>query len=129
MHELSVCLALVQQVADIAREKNAIAIDRVLIKIGPLSGIEPELLRNAYPLAAVGTLADDAELVISAAEIVVRCNVCGAESTVPANRLLCSACGDFRTTLLSGDELLLQSVELRTSQQVAAARLMSANEG
>lgn len=129
MHELSVCLALVQQVADIAREKNAIAIDRVLIKIGPLSGIEPELLRNAYPLAAVGTLAGDAELVISAAEIVVRCNVCGAESTVPANRLLCSACGDFRTTLLSGDELLLQSVELRTSQQVAAARLMSANEG
>lgn len=129
MHELSVCLALVQQVADIAREKNAIAIDRVLIKIGPLSGIEPELLRNAYPLAAVGTLAGDAELVISAAEIVVRCNVCGAESTVPANRLLCSACGDFRTTLLSGDELLLQSVELRTSQQATADRLMSASEG
>jgi len=129
MHELSVCLALVQQVTSIAQEKNAVAIDRVLIKIGPLSGIEPELLRHAYPLAAAGTLAGEAELVISPAEIVVRCRECGADSTVPANRLLCSACGDFRTTLLSGDELLLQSVELRTSQQADVAVLTLASEG
>ena len=27
-------------------------------------------------------------------------------------RLLCAACGDFRTRLLSGDELLLTSLEL-----------------
>jgi hydrogenase nickel incorporation protein HypA/HybF len=129
MHELSVCLSLVQQVVDIAQKNNAVAVDRVLIKIGPLSGIEPQLLRNAYPLAAVGTLAGDAELVIAAAEVEVRCNQCGAESRVAANRLLCPACGDFRTTLLSGDELLLQSVEMRTSERANGAALASASEG
>lgn len=115
MHELSVCLSLVQQVEKIAHERNACAIDRIMIKVGPLSGIEPELLRSAYPLAAVGTIASDAELIISDAEIVVRCNECGAESTVAVNRLLCSVCGDFRTRLVSGDEMVLQSLELRTS--------------
>jgi hydrogenase nickel incorporation protein HypA/HybF len=126
MHELSVCLALVQQLEQIARERNAVAIDRIVLRVGPLSGIETELLRKAYPLAAAGTPAADAELVFNAADIVVRCGECGAESTVPANRLLCSVCGDFRTTLLSGDEMLLQSVELRTGQQPADDVMASA---
>jgi hydrogenase nickel incorporation protein HypA/HybF len=115
MHELSVCLSLLQQVEQIARERNAAVIDRIVIKLGPLSGIEPGLLRKAYPLAAVGTLASDAELVIDDAAVVVRCSVCNAESRVPSNRLLCSECGDFRTRLISGDEMILQSVELRTA--------------
>jgi len=121
MHELSVCLSLVQQVEKIAHERGALAIDRIVIRLGPLSGIEPGLLRNAYPLAAAGTMADKALLIIEDAEIVVRCHECGAESTVPANRLLCSACGDFRTRLISGDEMLLQSLELRTSHSVEVA--------
>lgn len=115
MHELSVCLSLLQQVEKIARERNAGAIDRIVIKLGPLSGIEPELLRKAYPLAAIGTVASHAELIIDDAAVVVRCSACGAESQVPSNRLLCAQCGDFRTRLVSGDEMILQRVELRTA--------------
>jgi len=117
MHELSVCLALVQQLQAIAREQGAESIDRVILNIGPLSGIEPELLRNAYPLAAAGTAANAAELVIHSADIIVRCNTCGAKSIAAANRLLCGACGDFRTRLMSGDEMQLQRVEFRRSQK------------
>lgn len=115
MHELSVCLSLLQQVERIAHERNANVVERIVLKIGPLSGIEPQLLRNAYPLAATGTVAQDAELVISDAKIVVHCSECGAESQVPPNRLLCSQCGDFRTRLVSGDEMILQSVEFSVS--------------
>ena len=113
MHELSVCLSLLQQVEQIAHKCNASAVERIVLKVGPLSGIEPALLRHAYPLAATGTVASDAELIIGDSEVVVRCNECGAESEVPPNRLLCSQCGDFRTRLVSGDEMILQSVELR----------------
>lgn len=112
MHELSVCTALLDQVEKIAHERNALAVSRIVLRLGPLSGIEPQLLRRAYPLAAAGTIAEHAELTIDASDVVVRCSQCGEESAVPANRLLCSACGDFRTHLISGDELLLQSVEL-----------------
>ncbi len=114
MHELSVCLSLLSQVERIAHEYHATHIDRIIVKIGPLSGIEPDLLRNAYPLAATGTLAENAELVIGETEIRIRCSDCGTESTVVANRLLCPACSNFRTSLLSGDEMILQSVELRS---------------
>lgn len=113
MHELSICQALIDQVTDIARAHGASRVDRIRLKVGPLSGVEPTLLQHAYPLAAVGTLAEDAELVIESAEIRVHCHLCGAETEARPNRLLCGACGAFRTRLVSGDELLLANLELR----------------
>jgi hydrogenase nickel incorporation protein HypA/HybF len=112
MHELSVCMSLLDQVEAIARERGAGKVTRVELRVGPLSGVETDLLRNAYPLAAAGTIAEDAELVIENAAVVVRCTQCGAESNAEVNHLLCTSCGDFRTTVISGDELILQRVEL-----------------
>ena len=112
MHELSVCLALMQQVETIAARHGANRVTSISLKIGPLSGIEPALLENAFPLAATGTVAADAQLLIEHSDIVVRCTACGECSVVAANRLLCASCGDFRTNLESGDEMLLASLEL-----------------
>lgn len=112
MHELSVCLSLMQQIESIARERDASRVTRITLNIGPLSGVEPDLLRNAYPLAAAGTVAEDAELVMETPDIVVRCSQCDSETTVMPNKLLCGSCGDFRTRVISGDELVLMRVEL-----------------
>jgi len=112
MHELSVCLSLLQQLETIASERSAVAVEKIYLQIGPLSGIEPALLKSAYPLAAAGTVAADAELIIEASDVVVSCTECGVESPAQANRLLCSACGDFRTQIVSGDEMILQRMEM-----------------
>jgi len=112
MHELSVCLSLLQQLEKIASERNAVAVEKIYLQVGPLSGVEPALLMNAYPLAAAGTIAADAELIIETCDVVVSCTECGAESPAKANRLLCAACGDFRTKIVSGDEMILQRMEM-----------------
>ncbi len=114
MHEMSVCLSLLQQVEQIAAQHGASAIAKIRLKIGPLSGVEATLLRRAYPVAVAGTVAEKAELLIDTADVVVRCTACGNTSTVAPNRLLCAACGDFRTRVVSGDEMILASVELET---------------
>ena len=112
MHELSVCLSLIEQIQRVAEENDAQSVTRVELGIGPLSGVEPKLLRNAYPMAAAGTIAADAELIITVSEVRVTCNECGAESAASANRLICGECGDYRTEVTSGDELILQRLEL-----------------
>lgn len=112
MHELSLCQALLDQVTQIAREHGASRVDRILLRVGPLAGVEPMLLQHAYPLAAAGTLAEAAELVIEPAQVVVRCSECGAETQAKASRLLCASCGSYKTRLVSGDELLLANLEL-----------------
>ncbi|NCA69468.1 MAG: hydrogenase maturation nickel metallochaperone HypA [Sphingobacteriia bacterium] len=112
MHELSICQSLLDQVERIAAEHGAHRVERILLRVGPLSGVEAPLLRHAYPLAAVGTIAEHAELIIEPAEVRVACSACGATTPAAPNRLLCAVCGSFKTRLISGDEMLLASLEL-----------------
>lgn len=116
MHELSVCYGLIDQVADVARAQRALGVARIRVRVGPLSGVEPQLLLQAFPLARAGTVAEDAELEIEALPIRVHCERCNADTTVLPNRLVCGACGDWRTRVISGDELQLTSVELVTEE-------------
>lgn len=112
MHELSICLSLLDQVKAIAAEHEARGVTLIRLRIGPLSGVEPQLLANAYPLAAAGTIAEHARLEIDSGAIRVRCRACGAESEATPNRLLCADCDSYQTELISGDEMLLASLEL-----------------
>ncbi len=114
MHELSVCRAMLAQVAEIAGRHGARRVQGIVVRIGPLSGVEPALLARTFPLARAGTVAAHAELTIEPQPVRVRCDACGAESAATPSRLLCAACGDWRTRLISGDELVLASVELGT---------------
>lgn len=104
---------MLDQVEAIAAEHAALGVSSITIRIGPLSGVEPDLLRHAFPIARAGTIAAAARLVIECLPIRVRCEQCGAETDAAPNRLLCGACGDWHTQLVSGDELLLASVELQ----------------
>lgn len=120
MHELAICQALVSQLEGIAGPRAA-RIQQVRLGIGPLSGVEPQLLQFAYPLACAGTRAEGSHLVIEPTQPRVRCRSCGAETTAAPNRLLCGSCGDWRTDLLAGDELLLLRVELETRESKVEA--------
>lgn len=112
MHELSLCQALLGEVERVAAAHAARRVTRVVVRLGPLAGVEPALLRQAWPLAAGEGIAAGAELALEEQPLRVRCRSCGAEGEATINRMLCPACGDWHTTLLSGDELLLASVEL-----------------
>lgn len=111
MHELSVCQAVVAQVAAIARQ-HAAQVCSITLRIGPLSGVEASLVQQAFPLAAAATPFAHARVIVEAAPVRVRCRSCRRETPASPNRLVCAECGDWRTTLMSGDELLLASVEL-----------------
>jgi hydrogenase nickel incorporation protein HypA/HybF len=119
MHELSVCQGLLSQVDEIARREHAQHVDLIRLRIGPLSGVEPELLQQAFGIARAGTIAAEAVLDIQTLPVRIRCTRCGTETEASPNRLLCGQCGDYRTQLLSGDEMLLASIELTRSTEEA----------
>ncbi len=115
MHELAVAQALVEQVEAVISQHGAASARLIRVRIGPLAGVVPELLASAFPLAAASTRMADAELDLVAAPVRVHCQTCGAETDAAMNRLLCGACGDWHTQVISGDELLLESVELESA--------------
>ena len=114
MHELSVCQALIEQVERVARENDASRVVSIVISVGPLSGVEPQLLEHAYPLAAAGTIAEHATLTVETVPVRVRCRACAAETVAEPNRIVCGACDDWQVDVIAGDEMVLQRVELET---------------
>ena len=117
MHELAVCQALIEQVERVARDNAARRILSITVSVGPLSGIEAKLLEHAYPLAAAGTVAEEAKLVVVTVPVRVRCRACKAETEAASNRLLCGSCNDWHVDVIAGEEMLLQRVEIETADE------------
>ena len=112
MHEMSICQGLISQVEGFARENHANRVDLIVLSIGPLSGVEPELLRRAFTVARMETVAEEADLEIETGPVTVECRACGSSGEAQVNRLLCPSCGDWKVNLVQGDELLLMRLEV-----------------
>ena len=117
MHELSVCQSIIQQVISLADEHHAESIIKINLAIGPLAGIDMHLLQQAFPLASAGTLAASALLETEALPIRIKCQSCQRESEAEMNKLICAYCNDWHTQLISGDEMLITSVEFETCEE------------
>jgi len=109
---MTICQGLIDQVQRIAKEQGASRVDNIVLSIGPLSGIEPQLLSRSFEIARLETIAEDAELEIETGPVVVECRSCGASGEARINRLVCPSCGDWQVNLKRGDELLLLRLEI-----------------
>lgn len=113
MHEYSLVQAMMRRVEEEARAHNASRVQRVQVRIGHLSGVEPDLFATAYEVLRVGTLCANAELAIAREEVEWCCSVCG--TMVPAGgELVCPACG-WPARLIRGDDLTLERIELEVA--------------
>ena len=109
MHELSIAEAIVG-IAD--RHAVGRPVARVEVKVGHLRQVVPSALEFAFELVAQGTAVEGADLVIESVPATGRCRGCGAQSTLGGFPLRCSACGGLDLELLSGEELLVDALEL-----------------
>lgn len=112
MHELSVCQALLDQVRQVLAENGGTEVSAITVRLGPLSGVEPKLLEQAFTLARAGTPAARARLIIEPEPVRIHCSTCNAEHETESNRLRCPACHAASNRLVSGDTLLLASVAI-----------------
>ncbi|QFQ95003.1 hydrogenase maturation nickel metallochaperone HypA [Streptomyces phaeolivaceus] len=112
MHEMSVALAVVDQVAEAAdRAGNVTAVRSVRLQVGELAGVVPDSLTFCFELACAGTLLEGAELVTEAVPGRAQCTACAHEWAVGMPpRLTCPVCDGTRTDLLSGRELQIVDV-------------------
>jgi len=112
MHELSLCQALIRQAARVAQEHGAPRITHLHVRIGRLSGVEADLLQQAFSSASRGSIAEGATLHFEHSPVRIHCPACARDAEVEVNRLACPHCDHWQTQLIGGDELLLVSVDL-----------------
>ncbi len=112
MHEMSIIQALITSCEEQARRYSAASIRKVEVKIGVMSGVEPELLATCFDTFKEGTICDGAQLVIISQGVVVFCNDCQQQSPLTERRFRCPECKGGNLEIVDGEEMYLMSLEL-----------------
>ncbi|GAA1253337.1 hydrogenase maturation nickel metallochaperone HypA [Kitasatospora nipponensis] len=122
MHEMSIAMAVVEQVEQAAREHGRGAVAVVRLQVGELAGVVPDSLAFCFELACSETVLAGAELAFETVAARARCRPCEAEWAVgmPPD-LTCPHCRGGQVDLLAGRELQILDVEWADGPAYAAA--------
>ena len=109
MHEL----AIAQAIFGIAeRHADGRPVSGVEVKVGHLRQVVPSALTVAFELVSEGSSLQGAELRIEEVAAAGVCRECGAETLLPDFPLSCARCGALDVDVTSGEELLVESLEI-----------------
>jgi len=119
MHEMSLVKSLIAQVDKLVASNGGGTLRRVRVQVGPLSGVEPALMKSAWEQWCAAAGRRGATLEIEQVPLVARCRTCNRAFHPVRFRFRCPACGGTQTETVSGDGVILHSIALDDAQQGA----------
>jgi hydrogenase nickel incorporation protein HypA/HybF len=113
VHELSVAAQLIRLVEEHARRAGAQRVLAVHLALGEHSHLVGDALRWHFERLAAGGLVAGASLHIRRISMRFRCDDCSADYTPGVEDWRCPQCGRVGRLLDAGDELLIESIEVK----------------
>ena len=112
MHEYSVVQSLLESCEEHARANEAKKVTKVVVKIGVLSGVEPDLLQTAFDTFKEQTVCHDAQFIINHQKIVIECFDCNTKSILEKHEFCCPKCESVNIKVIDGEDMFLMSLEM-----------------
>lgn len=113
MHELGIMESAMAAVLREAQSRGARRVHRIVLRIGSLSGVEPDALRFAFDVVARDTLAAEATLDIETVAARSFCSTCQADFDVETGFIFtCPRCRQLCGEVRQGRELELSHLEM-----------------
>ena len=119
MHERSLVQSLLNQVSGIQQQHHAVAVSRVTVELGPLSGVEADLVRAAFEELTSAHKPFAPVLVIRKIGLTLTCSECGSKSVSEKIDFQCCHCGSSQVRVTGGDEFRLIDVDLEGPNSAA----------
>ena len=110
MHELALAEGIIN-IVESEKEKNGF--DRVLeisLRIGEYSGVIPSCIEEFFPMAAKGTAAENARLVMNIVKAEFECRDCGFRGTLEKHTARCPTCGSTAIRMTAGREFFVKNL-------------------
>jgi hydrogenase nickel incorporation protein HypA/HybF len=111
MHEFGIIQNIFKVIEDVAAKNQLRSVNKVVLRIGGLRQVVPEFLRFAFETISKGTIAENAELIITEVPIKVKCHACAKEYVVKQRIYVCPECNEGKCEVLSGKEIMVESIE------------------
>jgi len=112
MHEYSIVQSLLDQCEQNAKANNAKKIKKVVVKIGIMSGVEPDLLKTAFETFKEGTMCEDCEYIQNIQKIKIKCFNCDTISELETHEYACPKCNSVELDVIDGEDMFLMQLEL-----------------
>jgi hydrogenase nickel incorporation protein HypA/HybF len=109
MHEFSIASAVV---ATAVKHAGGRRVTVVSLRIGALRQVVPDALEFAFGIVSRETACEGARLEWEDVPLRVACAPCDAVATLERPPFRCPRCGDGAVTVVSGEELEVESIEL-----------------
>ncbi len=112
MHELGIATAVLQQVEAEFRRRPGARFTKVGLRIGEVSGVDPEALSFGFEALVKDTRWEGLALEIDYCPRQQRCLGCGAVFQARDMNTDCPRCGELNTICVSGNELDIAYLEM-----------------
>ncbi len=116
MHEMSITQHILDWALAEASRQHAVKIHTIHLVLGPFSGIVPECIQMYMDLMAEGTIAEGVQIQSRTLPLKVLCRDCGKKSQITRRHIACPYCQSLRLKILSGNECLIDSLEVDTDE-------------
>lgn len=117
MHEVSLMRELLKQVELAMRQNKVERVSSIQIEIGPLAGVEPVLVEQAFKVLIPDTQFESTRLVVHQTALVAVCRECRDEFEIINFQFSCPSCSSPRVQVISGDQLCLKSITTEMTPQ------------
>jgi len=113
MHEYSIVQSLLNMCEENARANNAKKVSKVVVKIGVMSGVEPDLLQTAFDTFKEATVCEDCEFIMNIQKVKINCKDCDFVCELEENEYLCPKCKSANLEIIDGEDMFLMQLELQ----------------
>ncbi|MBN2542691.1 hydrogenase maturation nickel metallochaperone HypA [bacterium] len=111
MHEMSIAENIIRVAEDNIPDGDYV-VTEIKLKIGKLSGVVPEALSFSFEIITQNTPFEETVLTIESIPAVGHCEDCDNEFEIDTISFICPKCGSTKVKLVSGREMLVNSIEI-----------------
>ena len=112
MHELAITEGIMEAALPAAEAGGAKRILEIRLKIGELSGVFPECIKEYLDVLSKGTIAEGAVLKVEKIPVSIRCSKCTFEGPIDRKKIKCPECGSIDFRITGGREYYVDSLEV-----------------
>ncbi|RZN12657.1 hydrogenase maturation nickel metallochaperone HypA [Bradyrhizobium genosp. SA-3] len=112
MHEMAICLGIIQIVEEEVRHRSFSRVRSVCLELGALSHAAPEAIRFCFAVVATRTVAEGAVLNIVELPGVAWCMSCSKSVEIARRGERCPCCGSYQLQVTAGEQMRVKELEI-----------------
>jgi len=113
MHELSIAIAMIDQIIEESESRGGLTVEVVHMRLGVFAGVDKDALLFSYELACAGTPLEGSRLQIETVPLLIHCPHCNQQRTpLSLYQICCPDCLVPAQEIITGREIQVASLEV-----------------